>query len=221
LITVHKRGGSIPNDLLTRAGRIAPASIGHLRERGFMDPQIELRTGSVRLVGPALTVRLVAPHGGAVHMAIDAAQPGDIIVVDTGGNRTHACWGDGTTIAAKARGVAGVIIDGVATDVQDLRRLGFPVYCRGLSVLTTKATYEDGEVNGRIVCGGTPVAPGDLVLADDNGVAVIPQAEVEPVVRDAERFEEHERAIHARLAAGESLVEIVRELRTRSERSDQ
>jgi regulator of RNase E activity RraA len=220
MIMVRERGKSAAGNVLGRAARIAPASIGHLRERGFMDAGIALRTESVRLAGSALTVRLVAPHGGAVHMAIDAAQPGDVIVIDTGGNRTHACWGDGTTIAAKARGVAGVIIDGMATDVQDLRRLGFPVFCRGLSVLTTKATFEDGEVNGSIVCGGTPVAPGDLVLADDNGVVVIPQTEAEAVVRAAEEFEEHEQAMHARLVAGESLVDIVR-LTTRSGRSDQ
>jgi len=212
VIRVHEHAPPPAADLLDRARRIAPATIGHLREIGFVDTGIVPLVTPVSVVGPALTVRMVAPDGGAVHMAIDAALAGDVLVIDTGGDRAHACWGDGTTLAAQTRGIAAVIIDGVATDVQDIRRTRFPVFCRGLSVLTVKAAYTNGEVNGVIGCGGATVSPGDLVMADDNGIVIVSPDEMEPLLAAAEKFEEHEARIRARLAAGESLVKIVQDM---------
>ena len=84
------------------------------------------------------------------------------------------------------------------------------MFCRGLSVLTVKAAYTDGEVNGVIACGGATVSPGDLVIADDNGIVIIAPDDLGPLLAAAEKFGEHEARIRARLAAGESLVEIVR-----------
>jgi len=210
MMRVHAHAQPPAADLLERARRVAPATIGHLREIGFADSGLVPLVTPVSVVGPALTVRMVSPDGGAVHMAIDAAQPGDVLVIDTGGDLSHACWGDGTTLAAQTRGIAAVIIDGVATDVQDIRRLGFPVFCRGLSVLTVKAAYNDGEVNGVVTCGGATVSPGDIVMADDNGIVIIPPAEMPALLTAAEQFEEHEVRIRARISAGESLVDIVR-----------
>lgn len=210
MIRVHAHPQPPAAGLIERARRIAPATIGHLRETGFVDSGLAPLMTPVSIVGPALTVRMVAPDGGAVHMAIDAAQPGDVLVIDTGGDRSHACWGDGTTLAAQTRGVAAVILDGVATDVQDIRRLGLPVFCRGLSVLTVKAAYKEGEVNGVVTCGGVAVSPGDVVMADDNGIVIIPPAEMPALLAAAEQFEEHEVRIRARITAGESLVDIVR-----------
>lgn len=210
MIRVHAHAQPPAAGLLERARRVAPATIGHLREIGFADSGLVPLVTPVSVVGPALTVRMVSPDGGAVHMAIDAAQPGDVLVIDTGGDRSHACWGDGTTLAAQTRGIAAVIIDGVATDVQDIRRLGFPVFCRGLSVLTVKAAYNDGEVNGVVTCGGATVSPGDIIMADDNGIVIISPIEMPALLTAAEQFEEHEVRIRARISAGESLVDIVR-----------
>src|SRR5512132_3952274 len=99
MIRVHEHAPPFPPDLIERARRIAPATIGHLREIGFVDAGIVPLVTPVSVVGPALTVRMVAPDGGGVHMASDAAHAGDVLVIDTGGDRAHACWGDGTTLA--------------------------------------------------------------------------------------------------------------------------
>src|SRR3989304_3306899 len=83
----------------------------------------------------------------------------------------------GARAAARVRGIQGVIIDGAATDVQAVRAMQFPVFCRTVSALTTKALHLTGEVNAPIRCGGVSVAPGDLILADENGVVVVSPGE--------------------------------------------
>ena len=175
-----------------------------------MDPQVKPLAAGTTLCGPAVTVRIAPPDGSAIYYAIDVATPGDVLVVDTGGDLQHACWGDGTSTAARVRGIQGVIIDGAATDVQAVRAMQFPVFCRTVSALTTKALHLTGEVNAPIRCGGVSVAPGDLILADENGVVVVSPGECEHLVTLAEAFERDEQALHQQIASGESLVGLSR-----------
>lgn len=131
--------------------------------------------------GPAMTVRTLGSDLGAVYRAIDLAPPGSVLVIDTHGTRHFAFWGERTTRAALERGIRGAVIDGACRDVTAVRALGFPVVCTG-TVPQAGRRGEHGEVNVPVALGGLPVRPGDLIVGDDNGVVVVPAADVQRVV---------------------------------------
>jgi 4-hydroxy-4-methyl-2-oxoglutarate aldolase len=126
-----------------------------------------------RLIGPAVTVRTFGTDLSAVFDGIAAAEPGSVLVIDSHGVVNSAFWGERTTRAALARGLAGAVIGGACRDVVALRRLGFPVFSTGV---TPNAGLPGGrgEVNVPLALGGQPVSPGDLMVADENGVVVVP-----------------------------------------------
>lgn len=186
---------------------VETATIGHLWSEGFMAPALQCLSDGVRICGPAFTVSLPADDGAAIGRALAAAKPGDVLVVDRQGDTRHACWGAVTTAAAKTAGLAGAVIDGYVTDVGAIRASGFPVWCRGRSPLTTKPRG-GGAVAIAVQCGGTLVRPGDLILADENGVLVVPPALALDVARKALAMQAAEPAILARLAAGETFAAI-------------
>lgn len=113
-----------------------------------------------------------------------------------------------TTRAAQARGLAGAVIDGFVTDRSSILTSGFPVWCRGRSPVTTKLRGLGGDINVPISCGGVRVRPGDIVLADENGVAVLDPAQAEEFAARARQMQADEIAVFERLAAGETLAEI-------------
>ncbi|GGL13762.1 RraA family protein [Deinococcus radiotolerans] len=137
-----------------------------------------------RLLGPAVTVRTFGTDLSAVFDAIHAAAAGSVLVIDSHGVTHSAFWGERTTRAALARGVAGAVIDGACRDVHAVRRLGFPVFS---TAVTPNAGLPGGrgDVNVLVAPGGQPVHPGDLIAADDNGVVVIPQAHITPALTRA------------------------------------
>ena len=136
------------------------------------------------MIGPALTVRTRPGDNLMVHKAIDLAQPGDVIVVDAGGDLTNAIIGEIMTTLAQKRGVAGFVIDGAVRDVDAIAASDFPVYARGV---THRGPYKDGpgEINVPVAIDGMVIAPGDLVIGDEDGLLCIPYDEVETVYRDA------------------------------------
>ena len=152
---------------------------------GFMDPGIESRSG-LPLCGLALTVNARPADNLMVHKALQVAEPGDIVVVSTGGNVTSAVFGDLMCRTAVAARIGGLVVDGAIRDVDGITSLGFPAYSRSVS---PGACDKDGpgEINVPISCGGTVVSPGDLIVGDRDGVAVVPRAhasEVLGLVRD-------------------------------------
>jgi regulator of RNase E activity RraA len=142
---------------------IEPATLGHVFFYGFMDTSIRPVFRRVNVVGPALTVR-----------ALSLVQPGDVLVIDRAGDMSYACFGEMTARAAKQRGAAGVIADGLVTDIIQIEEIGVPVYARGASARTGRLLNLGGEINTTVTCGGVTVRPGDLIHADDNGILVIP-----------------------------------------------
>lgn len=130
-----------------------------------------------RLIGPAVTVRTFGTDLSAVFDGIAAAEPGSVLVIDSHGVVNSAFWGERTTRAALARGLAGAVIGGACRDVVALRRLGFPAFSTGV---TPNAGLPGGrgEVNVPLALGGQPVSPGDLMVADENGVVVVPAARI-------------------------------------------
>ncbi|ANF32517.1 demethylmenaquinone methyltransferase [Leifsonia xyli] len=169
--------------LLEKLGRVSFPTLGHYLEEGFADPGISRLTGSTRVVGRAVTVRTTSTDSTMLHHAAGLVEAGDVIVVDTGGDLRHAPLGEVVASALSFRGAAGAIVDGSATDLDEIAPLGLPVYARGLSMLTTKLHDIDaGGLNIPVVCGGVVVQPGDVVLADVNGVLFAPPAVLEALI---------------------------------------
>ncbi|BCW61738.1 MULTISPECIES: RraA family protein [Micrococcaceae] len=185
-------------------------TIGHFLEDGFVSPAIQSLHANVKIAGPAVTVRIADHDAIAMNHALLALRPGDVLVVDMLGDHHHAPVGAVTAAAALAQGAAAVVVDGMATDVLELRQTGLPVFARGTSCLTTKRLHGTGSaVNVPVRCGGTEVNPGDLVLGDDNGLIVLSPETARDVLERALQSDAAEPAILARIASGEPLESIL------------
>jgi 4-hydroxy-4-methyl-2-oxoglutarate aldolase len=169
-----------------------------------MRPLIE----STRFAGPAVTARTLASDLAAVFKAIDVCEPGDVVVVDSHGSRDTAFWGENMTISAQNRGLAGAVIDGACRDVVEIRRLRFPLYCTGI-VPNVGAIAGYGQVNVPVQCAGQAVAPGDIVVADENGVVVVPLSAAEDLLERARTLLENEHVLQERLRAGSTIGQLV------------
>jgi len=154
-----------------------------------------------KLVGPAFTVKTRPGDNLLTHKAIDMAAPGDVILVDAGGALDHAIIGEIMTSHAKKRGVAGMIIDGAIRDLDAIAASDFPVYACGV---THRGPYKDGpgEINVQISIAGMVVNPGDIIVADADGVIAISQAEAEQVIALTIAQKNKEEATLAAIAAG-------------------
>jgi regulator of RNase E activity RraA len=146
----------------------------------FMDPGIVSRTG-FPLCGPAVTVNARPGDNLMVHKALEVAEKGDVIVVSTNGGTTSAIFGELMCHSALAAGLGGLVVDGAVRDVEGITALGLPVFSRSVC---PGACDKDGpgEVNVPISCGNTVVMPGDIIVGDADGVAVVPQADAAQVL---------------------------------------
>lgn len=204
-VNVHPRVEHISKELIEQYRTITPASIGHLIKFGFMDPGIRPVWRRMKLVGPALTVRMVANDNALNRQAIRHARPGDVIVVERVGDKSIACWGEVTSLAAKQLGIAGIIIDGAITDVIEIEDMGWPAFSRSISAVLGRRYGDDGEINTTINCGGVPVNPGDLIVADDNGVCVLTPELAQELVGRAREAEDHSLETVAQVNRGEKI----------------
>ena len=204
MYTVRDMPASIPQKLVELLAGVETATIGHWRHIGFMNRGIHAMVRGRRVVGTAVTVAIPGPDSTMLHHALGLLRPGDILVVDRLGDERHACWGGAVTVAAKAAGATAGIVDGPCTDIAEIEASGFPVWARGLSPITTRIYNTGGGLNIPVSCGGAVVMPGDVVLADDSGVLVLPVDEAEAVANQAlarqERGQEAERKIAKGLA---------------------
>lgn len=137
-----------------------------------MSPEIRNVVNDRPLVGPALTVKVFPGDNLMVHKALDAARPGDVVVVDTSGSQRNAVLGDLVTNKAKHRGIAGFIVDGLVRDLPGLQEAGLPIYARGVTPFGP-LHRGPGELNYAVSCGGIVVNPGDIIVADKTGIAVV------------------------------------------------
>ncbi|GGJ31528.1 RraA family protein [Paenarthrobacter histidinolovorans] len=196
--------------LLRELTDVSYPTIGHFLEEGFVSPAIQSLLANVKIAGPAVTVRIADHDAIAMNRALLALTPGDVLVVDMLGDQHHAPVGAVTAAAALAQGAAAVVVDGVATDVLELRQTGLPVFARGTSCLTTKRLHGSGSaVNVPVQCGGVTVNPGDLVLGDDNGLIVLAPDAARDVLGKALASDAAEPDILARIASGEPLESIL------------
>jgi 4-hydroxy-4-methyl-2-oxoglutarate aldolase len=175
---------------------------------GAMTGDLRPLFDSIRFAGTAVTARTLASDLAAVFKAIDVSQPGDVVVVDAHGSRDTAFWGENMTISAQNRGVAGAVIDGACRDVVEIRRLKFPLFSKGI-VPNVAAIAGYGDVNVRIQCAGQAVAPGDIIVADENGVVVVPASSAEELLHKTRQLLETEHVLQEKLRGGATIGELV------------
>jgi|SRR3954469_1732607 4-hydroxy-4-methyl-2-oxoglutarate aldolase len=183
----------LADDLVERFRGLASPNVADAMGRfNFMDPGIVARTGRA-LSGRAVTALCRPGDNLMVHKALQVAQPGDIVVVSTCGNTTSAVFGGLMCEAAAASRLGGIIVDGAIRDVADLTRLAFPAFSR---TVCAGGCDKDGpgEINVAISCGGTVVAPGDIVVGDGDGVAIVPYAHAAHVANLVAKLLERESA---------------------------
>ncbi len=199
---VLTRERKIADDLVRRFARLPVANVS--------DSMSRLSAGGARLrpmhagaplAGPALTVK--APPGDNLmfHKAIAMTQPGDVIVLDAGGDLTNALMGEMMLMQLEKRGVAGVVINGAIRDAGYIRKQDIPVYAAGV---THRGPYKNGpgEINVSVAIDGMVIAPGDLILGDDDGILCVPIDEAETILAAALAKQAAEHAQIANIQAG-------------------
>ncbi|TQR18431.1 RraA family protein [Psychrobacillus vulpis] len=162
------------------------------------------------VVGTALTVSVGPGDNVCLHKAVPLGEKGYILVVDGKGDTKNALLGELIATAAKKAGYEGIIVDGLARDQGALRRLDFPVYCKGF-IPNGPLKGESGQINTAILCGGVSVRPGDLIVGDDDGVVVIPRENAEEIIRKAEMKAEYEEKRRQEIQNGQMLPAWLRE----------
>jgi 4-hydroxy-4-methyl-2-oxoglutarate aldolase len=169
--------------------------------------------GMPKVVGSAVTIKITA--AGLIrskhHLGIEAiasSQKGDVIAIDNRGDTQNNCWGEILTCAAKMKGVAGVIIDGAARDVDACEEMGFPIFARGIVPITARGRIMQENFNCLIRLGDVQVRPGDILVGDINGVVVIPPEKIEEVLIEAEMIMEKEEKIKKDILLGLDIMEV-------------
>lgn len=198
----------LPGRLRASLQQCEPATIGHFRTSGFVDPEISCRFAKGIIAGPAVTLSFPHGDGTLLNHATRFLREGDVLVIDQRGDRRHACWGGVLTEVACRIGLAGVVIDGMATDMGAIRAGRLPVWSRGLAALTTKLDDRGGEMNRPVAIGGVVINPGDVVVADENGIVSFPVTQAEEVAAHTLSLQEAEARVLERLGAGEILPDI-------------
>ncbi len=197
-----------PQDAID-ALRVAGVATVHeaMGRSGLLAPYLRPIYAGASIAGSAVTTLVAPGDNWMLHVALEQCQPGDVLVVGVMTENTDGMIGDLICTALQTRGVRGVVIDAGCRDVRTLTQMGFPVWSRAISARgTVKATL--GNVNLPVVCAGTLVNPGDAVVADDDGVVVVPRADIVRVAELARQRTEKEDRSRLRYAAGELTLDV-------------
>lgn len=185
-----------------------------MERAGVMASAVKPVSGK-RFVGIALTVKLYPGDLVDCLDALAAAKAGDAIVVDAGGETETSVWGGLMARLCQQKGVAGAVVDGAVRDIDEIRDLGFSLWARAVVPRSTHSPYsqrlEPIEINVPITCAGVLVNPGDIVLADEIGVVVVPQEEAADVLKRAQELAENEEKTRQRIREGKTVEELLQE----------
>ncbi|MET0744617.1 MAG: RraA family protein [Microvirga sp.] len=196
-------------ELLDLLAQCRTESIGHHRHWGFAHGAIKAVMPERRVVGTAVTVAVPGHDSGMVSHLFGMLRPGDFICIDRLGDDHNACWGGGTTLAAKVGGAAGVVIDGPSTGSSKWREYDLPGWIRGYSPITCHPYGIGGAINVPVSIGGAAVLPGYAVLADESGVLFLPPDDVRYLAEMALERQARQPSGLDRIRAGEKQGDMV------------
>jgi 3-hexulose-6-phosphate synthase/6-phospho-3-hexuloisomerase len=201
--------GSIETETRQLLTRVSTPNISDaMHRKGAMHGLFSVNPG-LKMVGVAVTVQTFEGDWAKTVEAIDKAQPGDVIVIYNGGSDRVAPWGELATLSCLNKGVSGVVIDGAVRDIDDIRKLEFPVFTRAV-VPNAGEPKGFGEINAEISCAGQTVRPGDYIVGDDNGVVVVPKEHAYEIARRSVEVEKNESRIRDEIARGSTLSKVLR-----------
>lgn len=198
---------SMQSDSLEKWLKVPAANASDCLDRSqAMDAAVQRRCGE-QMVGPAFPIRVMPGDNRTIHQALTSVPAGSVLVIDAGGYPNRAIWGELLSARAIMRGAVGVVVDGAVRDVSAMRELGFGCWSRAVSAAGPHKSG-GGAWGGPVSCGGVTVSLGDLILADEDGVVVVPAAKAEATYRAAVDLMEDEALRRLQILSGENTISV-------------
>lgn len=207
MFVCNPRVQGVTPEILKAYEGVCPSTIGHMTDFGFIKG-LQPLFRPIKFIGNAVTVQIPHLDSTAIHKVMDTVQPGDIICVDMSGDTERSCWGEMVSYMARAKKVGGAVINGCVTDYNAIREIGVPIYSLGPSCLTTRILGVEGAINVPISIRNVAINPGDLVVADDDGVFVISPKDAMEYPERALKAQHNEIGMKQKIDAGGSLAEM-------------